>query len=104
MIASKLLNGISLKQDDRKYNPAKVFIDLDNLDASDQEETPIQLSAKSIAEVTPKATVYQTMIKKLDNLDMLCTCCIESKLTRVVRRNKSMTAMIKKLEEIHADF
>ena len=33
--ASKLVDDISLDQDDREYNPAKVFIDLDDSNASD---------------------------------------------------------------------
>lgn len=36
-------------------------------------------------------------------LDKLCTLCIRSKLTRIVRRNKSMTPTTNKLEEVHAD-
>ncbi len=102
--ASKLVDGISLDQDDREYNPAEVFIDSDDSDASDcldQEETSIQLSTKSIAEVTPRATVQQTRIKDLEDLNKLCTPYVGSKSTRVVRQNKSMTATTSKLEEIH---
>ncbi len=104
---SKLVDGISLDQDDKEYNPAKVFIDSDDSDASDcsnQEESPIQLLVESVAEVTPRATVQQTRIKDLEDLDKLCTLCVGSKSTRVVIQNKSMTATISKLEEIYADF
>ncbi len=104
--ASKLIDGISLDQNDREYNLAEVFIDLDNSDASDcsdQEESPIQLLAESVAEVTSRATVQQTRIEDLEDLDKLCTPCVRSKSTRVVRRNKSMTATTNKLKEIHAD-
>ena len=57
---SKLVDGISLDQDDREYNLAEVFVDSDDSNASDysdQEESPIQLSAKNVAEVTSRATV-----------------------------------------------
>ncbi len=39
----------------------------------------------------------------LEDLDKLCTSCMRSKSTRVVRQNKSMTAITSKLEEVHAD-
>ncbi len=104
--ASKLVDGISLDQNDTKYNPAEVLIDSDDSDASDcsdQEESPIQLSAKSAAEVTPRATDQQTRTENLKDIDKLCTPCVGSKSTRVVRRNKSMTATTSKLEEVHVD-
>lgn len=42
-------------------------------------------------------------IDELDIIDKLCTPCVGSKSTRVVRQNKSMTATTKKLEEVHAN-
>lgn len=62
-----------------------MFIDLDNSDVLDQEETPIQLSIESVAEVTLRATVHQMRIKDIDNLNKLCTPYTRSKSTRVVR-------------------
>ncbi len=38
-----------------------------------------------------------------DALDKLCIPYVRSKLTQIIRRNKSMTPTINKLEEGHAD-
>ncbi len=104
--ASKLVESISLNQEDREYNSVEVFINSDDSDASDcsdQEESPIQLLAENIAEVIPRAIIQQMRIEDLKDFDKLCTPCVGSKSTQVVRRNKSMTVTTSKLEEIHAD-
>lgn len=54
-------------------------------------------------EATPTAVVYPTKIKDLDILNKLCTLYVGSKSTRVVKRNKSITATSNKLEEVHSD-
>lgn len=63
----------------------------------DEEELPTQLLAE-----TTIAALHQ-IIKNSDAIDKLCTPCIGSKLTRVVRCNKSMTVITNKLKEIHVD-
>lgn len=93
--ASKLVDGIDLGPQDAEYDPADVLIDSDDSDASDLSDT-------STPEVT--ATANQTIATDdSDVLDKLCTPCVGSKSTRVIRRNKSMTTTTSKLEEVHAD-
>lgn len=99
--ATKLVDGISFEQENKKYNPAEVLVDSDDSDApvnSDEEELPTQLSAEATI-----AALHQT-IENPDVIDKLCTLCIGSKSTRVVRRNKSMTATMNKLKKVHAVF
>lgn len=36
-------------------------------------------------------------------LDQLCIVCVENKLTHVVRKNKTMTLIINKLEKVHTN-
>lgn len=100
MRVAKLVDGISLEQEDKKYNPAEVFVDSNNSDASvssDEKESPTQPSAE-----TPIAVIYQT-IENADGIDKLCTPCVGSRSTQVMRRNKSITTITNKLEEVHAD-
>lgn len=102
----KLVDDICLEYDSREYNPAEVFINLDDSDMSDfsnQGDLTIQLPTKITVKVILRAAVYQIKIKDLDNLDKLCTLYMERKLTVVVRQNKSMTAMINNLEEVYAN-
>lgn len=109
--AAKLVNGIRSEWDDKEYNSAEVFLDLDNSDTSDcsdQEELPIQesltqLLTKIAAEVALKTAAHQTRIKDFEDLNRLCRPYMRSKLTRKVRRNKGMTATTNKLKEVHAD-
>ncbi len=80
---------------------AEVLVDLDNSDvlvSSNEEKSPIQLSTE-----TPIAAIHQ-IIKNANTINKLCTPFIASKSIWVVRRNKSMTTIINKLEEVHADF
>lgn len=104
MWAFKLIDSISLEQNNKKYNPVEVFIDLDDSNTSnclDQKELSIQLLSKIIAEIMPRVTVYQTKIEDFDNLDKLCISYVRNKLTQVVRQNKNIMVMTKKLEEVH---
>lgn len=97
---AKLVNDISLEQEDKKYNPTEILIDSDNFKtsvSSDEEISPIQSPAETLI-----AVIHQT-IENTDTIDKLCTPCIESKLIEVMRRNKSMTITINKLEKVHAD-
>lgn len=55
-------------------------------------------------EVLIMILIYQIKIEDRNILDKLCTVCLGNKLTKVVRWNKSMTAISNKLEEIHANF
>lgn len=101
MRAAKLVDGIKLKQNDKKYNLAEVIFDLDMFDAlyySDLEETP----AESLIEVRLILTLEQTSVRDTDILDKLYTSYMENKSTQIVRHNKSMTIIINKLKEIHA--
>lgn len=98
--AAKLVDGISLEQEDKEYNPSEVLADSDDSDvsvSSDKEGLPTQSSTK-----TPVVVIHQT-IENVDTIDKLCTPCVGSKSTWVVRRNQSMTTTTNKLEEVHAD-
>ncbi len=98
MRASRLVDDIVLEQEGREYDPTEVLIDSDDSDATlDKEKSPIQPSAE-----TSTAIIHQT-IENPDAIDKICTPCVGSKSTRVVRRNKSMTPTTTKLEEVHVD-
>lgn len=81
--ASKLVNGINLKQNNKEYNPVKVFINLNDSDTSDyldqasdcsdQEESSVQLPAKI---ATIRAALYQTKIEDPNALNKLCRPCV----------------------------
>lgn len=99
--AAKLVDGISFEQKDKKYNLAEVLVDSDNFNASvslDEEGLPTQLLAKT------RVVVIHQKIENADAINKLCTPYVGSKLTRVVRWNKSMTTTTNKLEEVHKDF
>lgn len=69
---SKLIDGIDLDTKNKKYNPAKVFIKLDESDVSDL------LDSKELPDMY-KILVCQTRAR--DRLDKLCKPCIGSKST-----------------------
>lgn len=72
-----------------------MLIDTDDIDLSDylnHKDLPIQLQTKIVAEVIQRVAARQIKIEEFYALDKLCTPYEESKSTRVVRRNKSMTA------------
>ena len=102
--ASKLVDGIDLDNNNKEYNPAEVFIDLDNSnisELSDSNEKP--LIQHPSAKTTPSTVIRRIRTKDSDVLDKLCTPCIGIKSIRVVWKNKSMTPTTDKLEEVHAD-
>lgn len=81
-----------------EYDHAEVLIDSDNSDASKDKETVA--NEETVATTAVRQT---TETDEPDIIDKLCTPCVRSKSTRIVRRNKSMTPTTKKLEEVHAD-
>lgn len=91
MRASKFTNSINLDNKNKKYNPAKVLIDSDKSDMSN-EKTPKDI-----------ALVYQSRVEDVNMFDKLCQSYVKSKVTRVVRQNKSMMATKNKFEEVHID-
>lgn len=59
--AFKLVDSISLEQDDKKYNPTKVPIDSNDSDISDcldLEKLYAQLSTKIVIGVIPRIILY----------------------------------------------
>ena len=94
MRASRLADGIDLDTEDKEYNPAEVLIESDESDVSDLSDSEESPDVRT-------TLVCQTRAE--DILDKLCEPCVGSKSTRVVRRNKTMTATTDKLEEVHAD-
>ena len=84
--ASKLVDGIQLgHDDDKKYDLAEVFIDSDDSDASNASDSEEPLKMPSGMEAKPITVVCQTKIEDPEILDKLCTPCVGSKSTRVVR-------------------
>lgn len=97
---AKLVDDINLKQENKEYNPAKVFINSDDSDVSanwDKKRLLVQLLADNTT-----AALHQT-IENSDVLDKLYMPCIGSKLTRVIRYNKNITTKLNKLQKVHAD-
>lgn len=69
------------------------------MDYSNQKNIFIQTISKVSAKV-----IYQIRVKDFDILNKLCILCIGNELTHLVKSNKSMTAIISKLEKIYIDF
>lgn len=103
--AFKLVESIDLGPA-KEYNPTKLFVDSEDSDNSgDNFQIEPTLAQQHILEEMNSGSVHQIKLS-IDNnnaLDKLCTPCIRSKLTQVVRRNKSMTPKTNKLKEVHAD-
>lgn len=99
MKATKLVDGINLEQDSRKYKLVEVLINSNDSDMSDclsKGDLPIKLPTKIVAEVIPRVVICQIRIKAFDNLDKLCTLYVGSKSIQIVRQYKSMTAATNK--------
>ena len=106
---SKLVNGVNFGLAE-EYNPAKIFVDSKNSDVED-------FGDDSQLELVPTQPILQPILNKpslvtcqlkadIDDsnaLDRLYTLCVRSKSTRIVRKNKSITPITNKLEEVHAD-
>lgn len=109
--AFKLVDGINLKQNNKEYNSAKVLIDSDESDASDYLDQVSdcsdqeKLSTQLLVEIAiTRAVLHQIKVEDPDALNKLCKPCAGSKLTWVVRWNKSMTTTSNKLEEVYTNF
>ena len=103
--ASKLVEGIDLGPA-KEYDPREVFVDSEDSDDSedDSRAEPFLAQQHTLEEVDPgSAHQIKSSIDDNDALDKLCTPCVGSKSTRVVRRNKSITPITSKLEEVHAN-
>lgn len=79
---------------------ANDFKNIDN--CADYSQSTIGLTQPHI---DPSLVVYQIKegVNEGDILDKLYTPCIGNKSTQMVRRDKSMTLRINKLEEVHID-
>lgn len=100
--ASNLTDRIDLNDTSSKeYNLAKVFIDSDDSDASDSDS--LQSNKEAPTAPVPTSIVATCQANDPDSLDKLCTPCVGSKSTRVVRQNKSATITTNKLEKVHAN-
>lgn len=87
--AAKLVDEMKLDVE-KKYDPAEVLINSDNSNVFESKET-----------ITTAVARQTTESDELDIMDKFYTPYIGSKLTQVVRQNKSITATTKKLEEVH---
>ena len=103
--ASKLVESIDLGPA-KEYDPTEVFVDSEDSDDSGDNSRAESFLAQqhTLEEVDPgSAHQIKSSIDDNDALDKLCTPCVGSKSTRVVRRNKSITPITSKLEEVHAN-
>lgn len=98
---AKFVDGITLNIDNKKYNLAGFLLDSNNSNISKLDKV-LSTNNISIIPSFETAIIYQT-IDILDILDKLCMSCIRNKLSQIIRRNKSMTITITKLEKIFAD-
>ena len=103
--ASKLVEDIDLGPA-KKYDPTEVFVDSEDSDNSeDDSQAESTLVQQHTSEKVDSGSTHHIK-SSIDNnniLDKLYTPCVGSKSTRVIRRNKSMTPITHKLEEVHAD-
>lgn len=95
----KLVEGINLALADKEYNPTEVLIDFKDSDISEDETTDSQ----SPVNVDSPSIIVASTCQDNDEMDKLCALCIGSKSTQVVRQNKTMTPITKKLEEVYVD-
>lgn len=103
--ASKLVKSINLGPA-KKYNLTKVFVDSENLDNfGDDSRVESFLAQQHTLEEVDLSSVHQikSSINDNDALDKLCTLYVESKSTRVVRRNKNMTPTTSKLKKMYVN-
>lgn len=84
MRAFKFVNGIDLDNNNKKYNPAEVLIDLNNSDISELLDPEEPLIPYFSAKATLITVVCQIRTKDSDILDKLCILYVESKSTRIV--------------------
>ncbi len=119
--ASKLVDVVDLDPDNKKYDPAKLFIDSNNSDNSkasanenvlpvDKAWDSVFLEPVSVSTIPLKTTILGSdsvhLTKKNnenDVLNKLFTPCVGSKSTWVIRQNKSMKPTTNKREEVHMD-
>lgn len=106
--ASKLVDGINLRPE-KEYNSAEIFVNSKKLDADDLEDN-FQLMPSSMqlllpTNANPSSVVCQVKTGFNDGniLDKLCILCVENKSIQVVKKNKNMTPITSKLEEVHLD-
>lgn len=97
------MDDIQLGYDSNKeYNLAERVIHLDNLDVFDMSD--IDQSPTTLLDIQTRSTAIASQTIKHPNiLNNLCILYVENKSTKVIRQNKSMTALCNKLEEIHAN-
>lgn len=104
--AFKLIDGINFNTSKSEYNLTKVFIDLNQSDASDSYsncEIPTAINLIASDSIPIIAIFQKNNAENPNNLDKLYTSCIRSKSTQVVRQNKRITITISKLEEMHTN-
>lgn len=105
--ASKLLTGMG--SFDNAYDPTEIYSDTEQSESDDDEQLTDLGQRDNKQPVNPdnQLAIPSAMASVLDipesDFDRICTLCIASKQTRVVIRNKSMTEVKKKLEEVHVD-
>ena len=105
--ASKLLTGMG--EFGTTYDPAEIYSDSEASEPEDVDPEPesnVESNAESNTEPnTPLRTTLRAsrITDSGSDFDEICEPCVGSKQTRVVRRQKPMTPVEEKLEEVHAD-
>lgn len=108
----KLVDGIdiSLKKYEaakisiKEYDSSEVAMISDNSEVSSNEnESLADIASRPRTAAIPDTNFFSQTRGDNNGIFKLCTLCIGSKSTRIVRWDKSMTPTIDKLEEVHAD-
>lgn len=98
MKVSILADNIDLNNKNKEYNSVEGFI------KSDKSNIFNLLDSKKLFKDTASVLVFQAKVKNINIFDKLYQLYVECKLTKVVRRNKSIIAMKNKLKEIYPNF
>lgn len=89
-------------QVEKEYNSAEVIVNIDDSDISDFWDPKVIL-VKNLTDIKPRTIFHQTRVKNIVIFNKLYRPYIGSKLTWIVRHDKSMTAITNKEEEVHID-
>lgn len=99
VIVLKLVNNIDLTLTDMEYNPAEVLIDSKDSNMSDNKIADPQIPVD--IDSPPMIVVFACQDN--DEINKQSASYVRSKSTRVMRQNKAMTPITKKLENVYVD-
>lgn len=86
MRASKFVNGINLDNNNKRYNPTNVFIDLDNSNMSELSDPKEPLTQHLSAKAIPTTVVPQ---KRTEDSDVFAHRALEINRPKLSKRIKA---------------